>query len=989
MVMEIFLTSFIQVLFEKLLSRDLWDFAKRERIHTLLMKWSRMLEEIGAVLADAEEKQMTDRWEVKLWLEDLEDLAYDLDDVLDEFATEALRQKVMVEPQARTSKVRAFVPSCFTSFNPGTLVSDFRMRSQINDITTRLNDLFDRRARLGLHIVDAGPSAKAPQRPPTSSLVHEPCLYGRNGDKTKVLETLILRDCKNLSKLPLYTSNLINLRHLDVTGAISLQEMPPNIGKLTSLQTLSNFIVGKDIGSMINQLGNLTHLRGTLCISGLETVMNALDAKRAKLKDKQGLDELSLSWSNNSENSSNGSADSEILDMLEPHKKLKVLTFSGYHGLKFPTWVGNSLFSNMVSLKFQNCNKCTSFAPLGQLPSLGTLQIAGLQAVENVGLEFYGSGCSNPFPTLWRLTFEDMPKWKYWSPFEVEEEAQAFSHLQQLSIKRCPKLLGKLPSNLPCLRNLDIEECPQLVVALIPSPKELIEVRNTLYFGSLISLSLENVSVLASYGNPQEGNEAEKENAMYSHLSSLTSLSVQNIQEEEEEEEEEGLQQQKQNEELPYIMMLEYLKIEGCKKLEKLPRGLHNLKSLRELIINNCPCLISFPKTGLPSTLRTLRIGKCVALQSLPRLMMLNCLEKLQVWKCPSLTYLSCSRTGLPPSLKQLDIWHCENLKSLIAEVGMKINCPSLESVEIWQCKSLKSLPDVMQNDYNGGCLRSLSKLWISGCDNVESIPEEWFITTNLRELYIKWCKRLKGLPHHAYNNNHLTSLQISIVGMGSKSLSVGGLHRLSSLRRLYLEDYGGASFPPEEEDDRMMLWLPPSLIQLYIQDFPNMEKLSCKDLQNVPSLEELRVSRCPKLTIITELGQLPSLSELWIKGCPNLATFSVKGQGGLLLPPSLLYLRIDECPILKQQCELMKKGHYWPLIYNIPHVEIDGRFVFDTPQSWDAEMISHSADTVLALIAGSLTWSYSDCLALNLSAELSVCSIRWLTCTVFASMLL
>lgn len=44
----------------------------------------------------------------------------------------------------------------------------------------------------------------------------------------------------------------------------------------------------------------------------------------------------------------------------------------------------------------------------------------------------------------------------------------------------------------------------------------------------------------------------------------------------------------------------------------------------------------------------------------------------------------------------------------------------------------------------------------------------------------------------------------------------------------------------------------------------------------------------------------------------------------------------------------------------------------------------SHSADTVLALIAGSLTWSNSDCLALNLSAELSVCSIGWLTCTVF-----
>ncbi|KAI8546604.1 hypothetical protein RHMOL_Rhmol07G0131900 [Rhododendron molle] len=453
--MEIFLTSFVQVLFEKLLSHDLWDFAKRERIHTLLMKWSRMLEEIGAVLADAEEKQMNDRWGVKFWLEDLEDLAFDLDDVLDEFSTEALRQKVMEEPRARTSKSVAR-RTCF------------RVEEKLEDnegdkiITKARHSSYTRDYRDGIQKFEAFQKAKnlrsflpfGSRYQVDSYLTHDVPLHllpklrrlrvlslrgykiaelsSSIGDLKHVrfldlscaliatlpesigtlynLQTLILRDCKNLSKLPLYTSNLINLRHLDVTGANSLQEMPPKIGKLTSLQTLSNFIVGKDIGSMINQLGNLIHLRVTLCISGLETVTDALDAKRAKLKDKQGLDELSLNWSYNSENSSNGSVDSEILDMLEPHKKLKVLTFSGYRGLKFPTWVGNSLFSNMVSLKFQNCNKCTSFAPLGQLPSLGTLQIAGMQALENVGLEFYGLGRSNPFPTLWRLTFEDMPK---------------------------------------------------------------------------------------------------------------------------------------------------------------------------------------------------------------------------------------------------------------------------------------------------------------------------------------------------------------------------------------------------------------------------------------------------------------------------------------------------------------------------------------------------------------------------------------------------
>ncbi|KAG5539269.1 hypothetical protein RHGRI_019732 [Rhododendron griersonianum] len=319
------------------------------------------------------------------------------------------------------------------------------------------------------------------------------------------LQTLILRNCKKLSKLPANMSNLINLRHLDVTGADSLQEMPPKIGKLTSLLTLSNFIVRQDNGSTINELGSLIQLRGTLCISGLENVENAMDARRANLKDKQHLDVLLIKWSNISDNSRNTSVDSEVLDMLRPHEKLKELAINGYHGLAFPTWVGNSLFSNMVNLKFQNCEKCISLPPLGRLPSLTKLYIQRTQALQNVGLEFYGSGSSNPFPALEFLTFEDMAEWKDWSPFEVEEGSQAFSRLSELSIKRCPKLLGKLPNNLPCLKKLDIEDCPLLVVTWVPSPTRLIEVRNTLQFESLISLSLKDVSILNSFNNPEVG----------------------------------------------------------------------------------------------------------------------------------------------------------------------------------------------------------------------------------------------------------------------------------------------------------------------------------------------------------------------------------------------------------------------------------------------------------------------------------------------------
>ncbi|KAG5539258.1 hypothetical protein RHGRI_019721 [Rhododendron griersonianum] len=1097
---EIFLSAFIQELFEKLASHVLLNFARRERIDTLLTKWRNMLEQIESVLADAEEKQMTDQRGIKLWLEELEDLAYDLDDVLDEFATEALRRKVMEEPQASTSKkptgqkqmedlgsdyFRELSSRSFFQPSSRGEVSRFVMHDLINDlaqfvarricfkmeeklenneehtiITKARHSSYVRGYQDGIQKFEIFQKAKnlrsflpfglrdndfnsyLTSDVPLQLLPHlrrlrvlslrryQICeLSSSIGDLKHVrfldltcaliatlpesvgtlynLQTLILRYCKNLSKLPTNMSNLINLRHLDVTGSDSLQEMPPKIGKLTSLQTLSNFIIKQGNGSTINELDSLIQLRGTLCISGLENVENAMDARRANLKDKQHLDVLLMKWSNMSDNARNTSVDSEVLEMLRPHEKLKELTINGYHGLTFPAWVRNSLFSNMVNLKFQNCDKCISLPPLGRLPSLTKLYIQGTKALQNVGLEFYGSGSSNPFPALEILTFEDMAEWKDWSPFEVEEGSQAFSRLSELSIKRCPKLLGKLPNNLPYLRKLDIEGCPLLVVAWVPSPTGLIEVRNTLQFDSLISLSLKDVSIPNSFNNPEVGNEATAtENARYSPLSSLTSLRVENIQgltclpswfvqgltglQElffygcpeltslwknevrihhhlpalrrlviegcpklislfEEDEDEEGLQQ---HEELPYMMLLEYLKIKNCEKMEKLPRGLHNLRSLQGLIIGKCPCLISFPKTGLPSTLRTLRIKYCDALRSLPELMMLNSLEELWVGNCPSLTYLSSSRTGLPRNLKKMYIRGCAKLETVLAEEGMKINCTSLESFEIHQCESLKSLPDVTQNNVDGGCLKNLSDLSVWCCENVESIPQGWFTaTTNLRKLRVFGCEKLKGLPHNAYNNltslqslrisswdaatelishfTNLTSLDLYNVDEGgNKPPSEWGLHRLSSLRQLFLRGYGWASFPPveEEEEDGMMLWLPPSLIKLTILEFPNLEKLSCKEF---PSLEHLIILNCPKLTTITKLGLPPSLVSLGIEGCPLLSELLIDR-----LPPSLVSLWIYGCPLLSERCSKKKKGQYWPLISHIPQVKIDCRNVFLEPSS-------------------------------------------------------
>ncbi|XP_028112700.1 putative disease resistance RPP13-like protein 1, partial [Camellia sinensis] len=697
------------------------------------------------------------------------------------------------------------------------------------------------------------------------------------------LQTLELRYCIHMKKLPTATRNLINLRHLNVTGANSLQEMPPKIGQLTSLQTLSNFIVSKGNGFMIRELGNLIHLRGALCISGLDNVVDVVDAKAAKLYEKQGLDELLMEWSNtNSEDSRNENVELEVLDMLQPDNKVKVLSINGYYGPIFPTWVGDPRFSNMAHLVLQNCEKCTCLPPLGQLPSLAKLYIRGMKRVKNVGVDFFGGGCSNPFPALETLHFWDMPEWEDWSPCEVDEEVQAFARLSELSIRSCPKLLGKLPDSLPCLRKLEIQKCPQLVVEWLPSPTMIHQKRNTLPFSSVTSLSLSDVSILDSIPNQEVGDEVLA-TAAFKHLSSVTDMRIENVQ---------------KLTCLPRWFFhgftgLQELRIHNCEELTTLwqneVRLQHKLPApapaLQHLEIENCPQLISLfeeekedgpqlqrqqqEQEGSPYLMRLMYLGieNCEKLEKLPGgLHALKCLQKMKVQTCPSLTYLS-SGGGLPAALEELDIAHLSKLESLLAEDGTKIICPSLKSIRINACKNLKSLPDVMHDSSNNNAFKNLSLVDIRGCENMESLPEGWFrlATSNLRDLLIYDCKKLEALPYNLSSLQelkvwkcpegivsnwssltNLSSLTIDTIMIG-KPPSEWGLHRLPSLRKLLLNGFKDYRCWESISDDGMLL--PTSLTNLSFQHFTNLEKLSFKDFQDLTSLEELFINGCPKLT--------------------------------------------------------------------------------------------------------------------------------------------
>jgi hypothetical protein len=181
---EAVLSASLGVLFDRLASPELLNFARQEGLEEKLDKWTKMLSTIEAVLDDAEEKQDHGR-AVKKWLDDLRDLAYDVDDILDEFATEALRQKVTAENQATTAgMVQSLIPDCFTGFN-------MRVGSEIEEITHRFNHMVKQKDDLKLSENVDRRSCRTRQTLAPTSVVTEDHVFGREEDKEALLEFLV------------------------------------------------------------------------------------------------------------------------------------------------------------------------------------------------------------------------------------------------------------------------------------------------------------------------------------------------------------------------------------------------------------------------------------------------------------------------------------------------------------------------------------------------------------------------------------------------------------------------------------------------------------------------------------------------------------------------------------------------------------------------------------------------------------------------------
>nr|KYP51320.1 Putative disease resistance RPP13-like protein 1 [Cajanus cajan] len=276
------------------------------------------------------------------------------------------------------------------------------------------------------------------------------------------LQTLKLANCKFLIQLPRQIENLINLRHLDIRDT-NLNELLTQICKLQDLRTLTSFVVGRKDGLSIKELRKFIFLQVNLSILKLQNVVDPMDAFQANMKKKKQIEELTLEWGRDPQDSQ---IEKDVLENLQPSTNLKKLTIRYYSGTSFPKWLSESSYSNVIVLRISNCNYCLSLPPFGQLPSLKELVIQRMKMVKTVDEEFYSnnerSSLFQPFPMLESLRFEKMLEWEEWLPFKGENSEFCFPLLKHLSLSQCPKLRGNLPNHLPSLKEVSISKCNQL-----------------------------------------------------------------------------------------------------------------------------------------------------------------------------------------------------------------------------------------------------------------------------------------------------------------------------------------------------------------------------------------------------------------------------------------------------------------------------------------------------------------------------------------------
>ncbi|XP_034219087.1 putative disease resistance protein RGA4 [Prunus dulcis] len=530
------------------------------------------------------------------------------------------------------------------------------------------------------------------------------------------LQTLRMRNL-DLEEFPKKLQSLINLRHIYFDRYYGMR-YPVGMGRLSNLRSLSYFIVGKEKGRGIEELGGLKHLKGKISICDLEHVRDKEEAKKAKLAEKTNIRELEFEWGKYRSSAINN--DRDVLEGLKPHSELRILKICNFSSDQFPSWMmSGNLFSSLKKLSIDNAENLIEWTEAAIFPRLEELFLRNCIQLKSAPTHF---------PCLQKLTIHSMGSGMPIA--NISTQLTTLTHLTITTTKELASLPEGMLKNNKNLSYLEIQRCPDLTCIAAD------------VFGCCASL--ESLSILWC------PNLRTLPDGLHTLLS-LKKLIIMDCQ---------SLECIPVTQGVASLCKFPILK---CLELCILPEGLECYTSLQMMQIWGCSKITSIPIThGLPS-LRKLEIFCCDELSSLP--------SGLQ--HCTSLEHLSityCSNLEAIPSLdsltqlRQLHICNCDGLKdvppsafaaSLTRLKELSIGgfwkeldsfpafqvIPQLEILKLYGWPKLKSLPEQVQH------LTSLISLSIQSFDGMEALPEWLRNLASLENLIIWSCKNLMYLP--------------------------------------------------------------------------------------------------------------------------------------------------------------------------------------------------------------------------------------------------
>uniref|UniRef100_A0A453JLR9 Disease resistance protein RGA4 n=1 Tax=Aegilops tauschii subsp. strangulata TaxID=200361 RepID=A0A453JLR9_AEGTS len=519
------------------------------------------------------------------------------------------------------------------------------------------------------------------------------------------------------------------------------------ISRLTSLQELHDYQVGGRICNEISAIGSLRDLR-ELGVQGLENVRNYEEAKNAKLKEKQHLDELCLEWSKSEQIMTDGL----ILDHLEPHANIKVLQIQGYEGPRVPFWIENRSVKNLVSLRLISCINWEYLPSLGELELLKLLMLDHLPKLRQIGRPSDMS--SNSMELLLPQSLDTLVviECRKLRELPILPPSLVSLQIRHVWLTKLP-MIGKISSESiesksSKLTEIIITGCP----CLTSLEGSLLEQK--LYMGALRVLKVDDCIQLESASIPFE------------EMKELKELKVKTCPK---------LRTTRDARDKLVPLSLRELTIAQCGDLElSLLGSLQLLTNLSRLELENCSSLVSLPSMDVFKSLGSLRIiyiDGCENLSSLGGLGSLPFLIWLSIVGCSKLTEAVgtsltrvasgfgsggeeeqlvetgsslqiCSlKIDLPSLLlleplkslchtEYLDISNGSEMESL-PERWLLQNRTSLQGLDITKADSLRSLPPSMQD------LCSLKELWLFGAGQLRSLP---YLPSSLKKLNITGC---------------------------------------------------------------------------------------------------------------------------------------------------------------------------------------------------------------------------------------------------------